>query len=98
MRLHMQRHQALMAPKFAAVAEILDDLVKVCGIEYPAPIAVASKVAAAILNVEWIAASLAGILKSREQAVMRQWQNAAAELDAHSVWALAQKIGPKAAA
>jgi DNA-binding transcriptional MocR family regulator len=24
-RLHMQRHQALMAPKFAAVAEILDD-------------------------------------------------------------------------
>lgn len=78
--------------------EILDDLVKVCGIEYPALIAAASRIAAAILNVDWVAAGLAGILKSREQAVMRQWRNAAAELDAHGVWALAQKLCPEAVA
>jgi glycosyltransferase involved in cell wall biosynthesis len=78
--------------------EILDDLVKVCGIEYPAPIAAASRIAAAILNVGWVATGLAGILKSREQAVMKQWRNAAAELDAHSVWTLAQKLGPEAVA
>jgi len=36
---------------------------------------------------------LAG-LKSREQAVMRQWRNAATELDVHSVWALAQRLDP----
>lgn len=78
--------------------EILDDLVKVCSIEYPAPIAMISRVIAGILNVDWVATGLAGILKSREQAVMRQWRNAATELDVHSVWALAQRLGSGKAA
>ncbi len=78
--------------------EILDDLVKVCRIEYPAPIAMLSWFAAGILNIDWVATGLAGILKSREQAVMRQWRNAASELDVHSAWSLAQRLGPGKAA
>ncbi|MBU1971521.1 MAG: glycosyltransferase family 2 protein [Gammaproteobacteria bacterium] len=78
--------------------EILDDLVKLCGIEYSAPIALLSKVVAAILDADWVATGLAGALKSREQAVMRQWRNAATALDVHSVWALAQRLGPGKAA
>jgi glycosyltransferase involved in cell wall biosynthesis len=84
--------------KSADRKEILDDLVKICSIEYPAPIAMLSRIAAGILNVDLVATGLAAMLKSREQAVMRQWRNAATELDVHSVWALAQRLGPGKAA
>lgn len=59
--------------------EILDDLVRICGLEFSGDVVSFSKAVAAILDVDWVAEGLESILRAREKKVMSRWRNAVTE-------------------